>query len=74
MNQHGGELNPFFREGLYEDAGSLGDEIRHWPQYTMAMRVIRLWLKKHDARMQEHEQEKERARTVREQDQAAPTS
>jgi hypothetical protein len=50
MNQHGGDLNPFFREGLYEDAGSLGDEIRGWPQYNTAMDVIRLWLKKHDRR------------------------
>ncbi len=53
MNQHGGDLNPFFREGLYEDPGSLGDEIRSWPQYRTAMRVIRLWLKKHEARRRE---------------------
>ena len=67
MNQHGGELNPFFREGLYEDPGSLGDEIRGWPQYTLAMRVIRLWLRKHDGRQEE-------ARALRQQNKAPHSS
>lgn len=48
MNKYGGDLNPFFREGLYEDEGSLGDEIREWPQYRVALDVIRLWLRKYD--------------------------
>ena len=47
--RHGNNWNPFFSEGLYEDEGGLGDEIRDWPEYETAMQVIRNWLRKHDA-------------------------
>lgn len=53
MSRYGNDLNPFFREGLYEDEGSLGDEIRNWPQYQQAINVIRLWLQKHDEELKQ---------------------
>jgi hypothetical protein len=53
IQRYGGDLNPFFREGLYEDEGSLGDEVRDWPQYESAMEIVRLWLRKHDKRVED---------------------
>ena len=47
--RYGNDWNPFFGEGLYENDGSLGDEIRGWPEYRAATMVIRNWLRKHDA-------------------------
>jgi hypothetical protein len=46
--RYGNDWNPFFREGLYEDEGSLGDEIRDWPEYKTALEVIRNMLRKHN--------------------------
>ena len=45
-----GSWDPWFREGTYEDSEGMGEEIRHWPEYTTAMEVIRNMLRKHDAR------------------------
>jgi hypothetical protein len=50
--RYGNDWNPFFREGLFEDEGSLGDEIRGWPEYEGAKMVIRNWIRKHDKRRQ----------------------
>jgi hypothetical protein len=47
-NRHGGSWNPWFREGTYDDEGSLGDEIREWPEYHGGMDVVRLMLEKYD--------------------------
>jgi len=43
-----GSWNPWFREGMYEDAEGLGDEIRAWPQHETAKEVIRNMLRKFD--------------------------
>jgi hypothetical protein len=48
--RYGNDWNPWFREGIFEDEGSLGDEIRGWPEYQSAMMVVRNWLKKHGAK------------------------
>lgn len=44
--RHGNEWNPFFRDALYDEPGSLGDEIRGWPEYRTAKMVIKNWLKR----------------------------
>lgn len=48
--RHGGDWNPWFREGTYDDEGSLGDEVREWPEYAGGRQVVELMLKKFDAR------------------------
>lgn len=35
-----GDWNPWFREGLYEEEESLGEEIRSWPEYHTARQII----------------------------------
>jgi len=52
--RHGGSWDPWFREGTFEDEGSLADEIREWPEYQEGLSIVRLFLKKHDAREKEH--------------------
>lgn len=47
--RYGNDWNPFFRDALFDDEGSLGDEIRSWPEYKSAMLVIRNWLRRHRA-------------------------
>ena len=46
--RHGGSWEPWFREGMYDDEGSLGDELREWPQYKEGLDVVRLMLRKFD--------------------------
>lgn len=48
--RYGNDWNPFFTEGLYEDEGSLGDEIRGWPEYKDAKAIIRRWIERDDER------------------------
>ncbi len=47
-HRHGGSWEPWFREGTYDEEGSLGDEIRQWPGYKEAIDVVRLMLRKFD--------------------------
>lgn len=49
--RYGNEWNPFFQDGLYEDEGSLGDEIKGWPEFQSARDVIRNMLRRHDNEM-----------------------
>lgn len=46
--RYGNDWNPFFREGLYEDEGSLGDEIRGWPEYKSALMVVDNMIRKNE--------------------------
>lgn len=43
-----GDWNPFFRDGMYDDEGSMGEEIRSWPDYQTAKDVVREMLRRHD--------------------------
>lgn len=38
--RHGGSWNPWFRESTYDDEGSLGDEIREWPEYKGGLMIV----------------------------------
>ncbi len=49
-----GSWNPWFREGMYEDAEGMGDEIRSWPQHKAAMDVIRNMLRRYDNEVATH--------------------
>ncbi len=46
--RHGGSWVPWFKEGMYDNEGSLGDELRQWPAYQEGLDVIRLMLRKFD--------------------------
>jgi len=48
--RYGNDWNPFFRDTLFDEEGSLGDEIRSWPEYQSARQVIAAWVKREDAR------------------------
>lgn len=48
--RYGNDWNPFFRDTLFDEEGSLGDEIRGWPEYQSARNVIAAWVKREDAR------------------------
>lgn len=48
--RHGNDWNPFFRDSTYDDEGSLGDEIRDWPEYKDAKMMIRRWIERDDKR------------------------
>jgi len=45
--RHGGSWVPWFQEDMYEAEGSLGDEIREWPEYQQALNIVRLMLRKY---------------------------
>ncbi len=42
-SRHGG-FDLFFLDRQYDEEGSLGDEIREWPDYKTARKVINRWL------------------------------
>lgn len=48
--RYGNDWNPFFRDTLFDEEGSLGDEIRGWPEYQSARNVIAAWVKREDER------------------------
>ena len=48
--RYGNDWNPFFRDTLFDEEGSLGDEIRGWPEYQSARNVIAAWVKREDNR------------------------
>lgn len=41
-----GDWNPFFRDGMYDAEGSMGEEIREWPDYKVALEIIRRMIKR----------------------------
>jgi hypothetical protein len=43
-----GDWNPVFRDGMYDDEGSMGEEIREWPDYKAALQVIDQMLRRFD--------------------------
>jgi hypothetical protein len=51
--RYGNDWNPFFRDSLYDDEGSLGDEIRSWPEYKAARMMIRRWVENDEKRRAE---------------------
>lgn len=52
--RHGGSWIPWFQEGTYDDEGSLGDEIRQWPEYKEALDVVRLFMRRNNERTIAH--------------------
>lgn len=46
--RHGDDWSPWMGEGLWEDEDGMGDVLRSWPDYEVAMKIIRLWIRKHD--------------------------
>ena len=48
--RYGNDWNPFFRDTLFDEEGSLGDEVRGWPEYKSARQVIANWVKREDQR------------------------
>jgi hypothetical protein len=46
--RHGGDWIPWLRDGMYDDEGSLGDEIREWPEYERGLTVVRHMLERFD--------------------------
>ena len=50
-NRHGDDWNPWFGEAMWEDDDSLAETIRSWPEYETAKKIVRLWIRKHDKRL-----------------------
>jgi len=46
----GNDWNPWMGEGVWD--GEMGEELREWPQYKTAKDIVRLWIAKHDRRME----------------------
>jgi hypothetical protein len=46
--RYGNDWNPFLKDALYDDEGSLGDEIRSWPEYREALSVIEMWMRREE--------------------------
>lgn len=64
--RHGDNWDPWFGEGLWEDEDAMGELIREWPEYETAKKIVRLWIKKHDKRIDDEQSDlrNRRARQV----------
>lgn len=51
-NRHGDDWNPWAGEAMWEDADSMTEILRGWPQYRVALDVIRLWTIRNDKRIE----------------------
>lgn len=42
--RHGDSWDPWIGEGMWEDADSLGEETRSWPDYQEALKIVELFI------------------------------
>jgi hypothetical protein len=54
-SRHSTDWEPWFGEGVWEEEGRLGDEIRGWPDYKTAKDIVKLFLKRQDGRIKDEQ-------------------